>query len=106
MPASAHDAMTSRERVRATVAGQPVDRVPVMTYLNPHAGCRMMAETRPASDAQRSAACAAQWQDFSQQKGPLPEDIRAFLPLLHMNYVNREYALDLGADLAALGRSS
>ena len=103
MPVSAPDAMTSRERVQATVRGLPVDRVPVMTLLNPHAACRMMAEIQPASDAQRSGACARMWEDFSQAKGELPEDIRAFLPLLHSNYANREYALDLGADFAALG---
>ena len=46
--------MTSRERVRATVAGQPVDAVPVMTWLNPHAACRIMAELHPASDRERT----------------------------------------------------
>jgi len=103
MTVASSDAMTSRERVRATVLGQPVDRVPVMTYLNPHAGCRMMSEIRPASDAAHSAMCAKLWEDYSQQQGTLPEDVRAFLPIMQLKYVNSEYALDLGADLAALG---
>ncbi len=73
MSALTNDGMTSRERVQATVRGLPVDRVPLMTWLNPHTACRMMAEIRPASDAQRSAACRQVWEDFSQKKGALPE---------------------------------
>jgi len=103
MPGPSSDSMTSRERVRATVRGLPVDRVPMMTWLNPHAACRMMAEFQPASDAKTDAACRKAWQDFSQQKSGLPEDLRAFVPMLHSRYGNREYALDLGSDLAALG---
>jgi uroporphyrinogen-III decarboxylase len=103
MPALANDGMTSQERVRATVRGLPVDRVPLMTWLNPHAACRMMAEIRPASDPQQVATCRQVWEDFSQKKGVLPEDLRNFMPLLQLGYANREYALDLGSDLAALG---
>ena len=103
MSALANDGMTSRERVRATVRGLPVDRVPLMTWLNPHAACRMMAEIRPASDPQQVATCRQVWEDFSQKQGVLPEDLRNFMPLLQLGYANREYALDLGSDLAALG---
>jgi len=103
MSALTNGRMTSRERVQATVRGLPVDRVPLMTWLNPHAACRMMAEIRPASDPQRTATCRQLWQDFSQKKGVLPEDIRDFMPLLQVGYANREYALDLGSDLASLG---
>jgi uroporphyrinogen-III decarboxylase len=95
--------MTSRERVQATVRGLPVDRVPVMTWLNPHAGCRMIAELQPASDASQDAACRSMWESFSQQQEGLPEDVRAFVPLLHTRYLNREYALEIGSDLAGLG---
>jgi uroporphyrinogen decarboxylase len=95
--------MTSRERVRATVEGLSVDRVPVMTWLNPHTGCRLIAEFEPATDADRGAACRSLWEDFSQKKGNLPEDVRTLLPHLHTRYLNREYALDLGSDLASLG---
>lgn len=103
MDVSRKDRMTSRERVQATVRGLPVDRVPIMTWLNPHAACRMMAELHPASDERRNAACRSMWEDFAQKKGHLPEDLRAFLPYLQSGYANREYALDLGSDMAALG---
>jgi len=95
--------MTSRERVLATVRGLPVDRIPVMTWLNPHAGCRMIAEFRPAADPRQDAACRSIWRDFSEEKGPLPEDVRAFMPMLYSRYLNREYALEIGSDLAGLG---
>jgi uroporphyrinogen-III decarboxylase len=95
--------MTSRERVQATVRGLPVDRIPVMTWLNPHAACRMMAEFQPATDEARNAACRSLWEDFSKKRGGLPEDVRAFMPILYTGFANREYALDIGSDLAALG---
>jgi len=96
-------AMTSRERVRATAAGQPVDRVPVMTWLNPHAGCRLMAEFQPASDEHGNATGRLMWETFSRGNDSLSADERAAWPLLYTNYVNREYALDLGSDLASVG---
>jgi uroporphyrinogen-III decarboxylase len=95
--------MTSRERVRATVEGRPVDAVPVMTWLNPHAGCRLMAEFQPASDPVGNATGRRLWEQFSQESASLSEEERAFVPLLHMGYVNREYALDLGSDLVSVG---
>jgi len=100
---STSDRMTSRERVRATAAGLPVDRVPVMTWLNPHAACRMMAEFQPATDESRNAACRSIWEDFSKKRGDLPEDVRNFMPIVYSGFANREYALDIGSDLAALG---
>ena len=103
MPESSSDRMTSRERVRATVRGLPVDRIPVMTWLNAHAACRMMAEFHPATDEARNAACRSAWENFSRKQGGLPQDLRAFMPLLHSGFANREYALDLGSDLVALG---
>ncbi len=95
--------MTSRERVQATVKGLPIDRVPVMTWLNPHAGCRLIAEFQPATDLKRDAECRSAWEDFAQKKGDLPEDVRAFLPLIYGRYLNREYAIDLGSDLVSVG---
>ena len=95
--------MTSRERVRATVAGQPVDRVPVMTWLNPHAGCRLIAEFQPASDERGDARGRSLWQSFLGEGSDPPEDVRSFAPILHGGFVNREYALDLGSDLAGVG---
>ena len=95
--------MTSRERVQATVKGLPIDRVPVMTWLNPHAGCRLIAEFQPATDLKRDAECRSAWEDFAQKKGDLPEDVRTFLPLIYGRYLNREYAIDLGSDLVSVG---
>jgi uroporphyrinogen-III decarboxylase len=95
--------MTARERVRATVAGLPVDAVPVMTWLNPHAGCRLMAEFQPASDSTRDATGRRLWEQFSRGSASLSEEERAFAPLLYMGYVNQEYALDLGSDLVSVG---
>jgi uroporphyrinogen-III decarboxylase len=103
MAGAVNSQMTSRERVRATVAGLPVDRVPVMTWLNPHAGCRLMAEFRPACDEQGNAMGRRMWENFCQGEDSLSEEERAFMPLLYTNYVNREYALDLGSDLASVG---
>jgi uroporphyrinogen-III decarboxylase len=102
MADSAKDAMTSRERVQATVRGLPVDRVPVMTWLNPHAGCRLMAEFQPAGDAQANVLGRSLWEGFSEGRDEQPEDIRDFAPMIHSAYVNREYALELGSDMAFL----
>jgi len=95
--------MTSRERVRATVAGLPVDRVPVMTWLNPHAGCRLMAEFVPASDPARNAQGRRMWEEFRDAGASGSGDEKSFPPILFTGYVNREYALDLGADLISAG---
>jgi uroporphyrinogen-III decarboxylase len=95
--------MTSRERVQATVRGLPVDRVPVMTWLNPHAGCRLIAEFQPASDEHGNATARRMWESFSQGNDTLTPDERVALPLLHTGFVNREYALDLGSDLVSVG---
>lgn len=95
--------MTSRERVQATVRGLPVDRVPVMTWLNPHAGCRLIAEFQPASDEHGDATARLMWESFSQGNDTLTPDERVALPLLHAGFVNREYALDLGSDLVSVG---
>jgi uroporphyrinogen-III decarboxylase len=95
--------MTSRERVRATVAGLPVDRVPVMTWLNPHAGCRLMSEFVPASDPIHNAEGQRLWREFCRASEAGSDDDKNFPPLLYSGYVNREYALDLGADLMSVG---
>jgi hypothetical protein len=95
--------MTARERVRAAVRALPIDRVPVMTWLNPHAGCRLIAEFQRASDPERDAECRSAWEDFVEEKGDLPEDLRTFQPLIYTRYLNREYALDLGSDLVSVG---
>ena len=96
-------AMTSRERVQATVRGEPVDRVPVMTWLNPHAGLRMMAEIQPASNRWAQRLGQWLWKNFKSEKALFSPDVRAFLPLLYSGYVNQGYALDCGSDLVSVG---
>lgn len=95
--------MTSRERVKATVRGLPVDRVPVMTWLNPHAACRLMAEFRPAADEARNATCRAMWEALSRPGDATSAGEAAFMPIIYTFYVNGEYALELGSDLASVG---
>ncbi len=95
--------MTSRERVWATVRGLPVDRVPVMTWLNPHAGCRLMTEFHPASDESHNTTCRSMWEALSRHSESRSEGETAFMPLIYTFYVNGKYALDLGSDLASVG---
>jgi hypothetical protein len=95
--------MTSRERVQATVRGEPVDRVPVMTWLNPHAGLRLMAEFQPASNRLAQQLGKWLWKNFENENGFFSEDVRAFLPIFYSGYVNQGYALDCGSDLVSIG---
>jgi uroporphyrinogen-III decarboxylase len=95
--------MTSRERVQATVRGEPVDRVPVMTWLNPHAGLRLMAEFQPASNRLAQYLGKWLWKNFKNENGFFSEDVRAFLPIFYWGYVNQGYALDCGSDLVSVG---
>jgi hypothetical protein len=96
--------MTSRERVLAAVRGLPIDRVPVMTWLNPHAGLRLMTEFQPTSSRLAQRVGSWLWRSYRKKKRSLlSEDVRAFLPLFYSGYVNKEYALDLGSDLVSVG---
>ena len=95
--------MTSRERVQATVRGGPVDRVPVMTWLNPHAGLRLMAEFQPASSRLAQYLGKWLWKNFKNENGLFSEDVRAILPIFYSGYVNQGYALDCGSDLVSIG---
>ena len=96
------DTMTSRERVRAAVKGLPVDRVPVMYWLNPHAACRMMAEFQPGRSRAWNFLARSFWKRFSGGPGPLQlsEETRNALPLMLQLYANSDYLLELGADMA------
>jgi len=92
--------MTSRERVLAAIRGQPVDRVPVHYWLNPHMGCRLIAEHLPARDAMATLVGRTLWRRFvrhgEQDGGEWP---RA-LPNVMMGYCNGPYLPSLGADIA------
>ena len=100
-PSSRHT-MTSRERVLAAINGHPVDRVPVMYWLNPHATCRLMAEQQPSPSRAANLLARVLWKRFSQG-GELDAGVwtRA-APLLLEEHGNGQYLLALGADVAIL----
>lgn len=93
--------MTPRERVRAAVRGLPVDRVPVMYWLNPHAACRLLADIEPGPSFFWNLLFTRMWRRFVAAGGAdAPGDIVRALPLTAQLYANADYALHLGADLA------
>ena len=100
--AASNRCMTSRERVLAAIAGQPVDRVPVMYWLNPHTTCRLMAEQQPGPSRAASLLARFLWKRFAQggefDAGPWTRAV----PLLLEEYGNGPYVLELGADVAIL----
>lgn len=96
------DTMTSRERVLAAIKGLPIDRVPVMYWLNPHAACRLMAETQPGRSRFWNWLAGRFWLHFNHRGRPFSEEIRNAMPLLLQLYANSDYLLELGADLANL----
>lgn len=100
--AKVQSAMTSRERVLATVMGQPVDRVPVMYWFNPHTACRLMAEFSPAPSRLWNTVGRYAWKAFSRGSRLLSEEHRNALPFILWMYANAEYTLALGADIADL----
>lgn len=92
--------MSSRERVHAAAEGKPVDRVPVMYWLNPHAAARLIAEFQPARSRLGNWFGRRAWKRFKEGSGFYSEDTRNALPLLLQVYANSSYLLELGADLA------
>ena len=100
--ASSDHTMTSRERVLAAIGGQPVDRVPVMYWLNAHTTCRLMAEQQSGPSRAANLLARVLWRRFSQG-GELDAGVwtRA-APLLLEEYGNGQYVLALGADVAIL----
>jgi uroporphyrinogen decarboxylase len=94
--------MTSRERVRATVRGLPVDRVPVFYWINAHTGARLMTDYRPSRFPAWNVAARWMWRRFVRQGGMNAPELARWLPLafdIHtFNWANM-YAVDLGADM-------
>jgi hypothetical protein len=94
--------MTSRERVLAAISGRPVDRVPVMYWLNPHTTCRLMAKQQPGRSRAASLLARVLWKRFTQggelDAGPWTRAA----PFLLEEYGNGQYVLALGADVAIL----
>jgi len=97
---SAKEPMTPRERVLAVAKGLPVDRTPVMYWLNPHTTCRLLAEYRPGRNHVARLLASYLWRRFIQGgEFDAPELVRA-LPLLFEEYGNGTYVLELGADVS------
>ena len=94
--------MTSRERVLAAVRGEPVDRVPVMYWLNPHATCRLVAEVQPGSQPVVNLVARELWRAFVRRGEFDAGEWTRLLPLLFEGYGNSTYAVELGADIAIL----
>jgi len=94
--------MTPRERIWATVKGQPVDHVPYFIWLNPHAACKLIAEYKPSRHKGLNMLGGFAWKRFI--KGGEFEAARIWraLPLLFdyhsLNYAD-VYALELGSDI-------
>ncbi len=92
--------MTSRERVLATIAGKPVDRVPVMYWPNSHATARLIAEFEPSDSRVWNALAKWLWKKFKTGGEMDAKEIWRGLPLLFHVYGTTEYALQLGGDMA------
>jgi hypothetical protein len=98
--------MTSKQRVLATIRGEPVDRTPVTLWINPHTACRMISEGRPSSDWKSNIMARLLWRRFvagGEQNAP---ELWRALPILLTAFANGRYALDLGADIAMLSADS
>jgi hypothetical protein len=100
------ESMTPRERVLSTVKGQSVDRVPVFYWLNPHAACQMMSTNWPAKSKINNFLGKFFWKQFLKEKSWMSRDNRNFLPLVMHMYANRQYVMELGADMANMNYGS
>ncbi len=100
MATSERASMTSRERALAAARGLPVDRVPVMYWLNPHTTCRLMAEHRPGRSRAANWLARLLWQRFVRGGCLEAGEWARALPLLFEQHGNGSYVLDLGADVS------
>jgi uroporphyrinogen-III decarboxylase len=90
--------MTSRERVRAVAHREPVDRIPVMLWLEPHVTLKLVSEVqKPRRAWERGIFDGLRW-----LSRVLPtEDMRNGVPLLGSLFQN-DFQLELGADIVDL----
>jgi len=96
------DILTSRERVIRAIIGKPIDRIPIMTWLNPHTTCRLMSEFHPSKNKLMSRMGSAIWKRFEKRGGMESDPITRALPFLMEESGNGEYGLELGSDIAIL----
>ena len=92
--------MNARERVKAAARGLPIDRAPVLHWLNPHAAAKLIAEYQPAKNKFYNWWGRRCWKNFSKGHWLFSEETRNALPLTLQLYANSEYLLELGADMA------
>ena len=95
------ETMTSRERVHATVKGQPVDRVPVFLWINAHTGCKLMTRYKPSKNLHWNLIAKLLWSRFERSGADAGEFWR-LLPLIYdVHTFNRadSNSLELGADM-------
>lgn len=94
--------MTPRERIWATVKGQPVDHVPYYIWLNPHAACKVISEYRPSRSKGMNMLARFAWKRFVKSGEFDGPRIWRSLPLLFdyhsFNYADI-YASELGSDI-------
>ena len=94
--------MTSKERIRATCEGKPVDRVPVFIWINAHTGTKLMSGYRPSSKAHWNMIAKFLWNRFEKKGGREAPEFWRLAPLMFdvhtFNWANA-YSLELGADL-------
>ena len=100
-PVSEHT-MTSKERVLAAINGRPVDRAPVMYWLNPHTTCRLLAGEQPGHSRAANLLARLLWRRFTRGGGLEAGAWTRAAPLLLEEYGNGQYVLALGADVAIL----
>ncbi len=87
--------MTHRERIRAAGRREPVDRTPVMLWLEPHTTVKMATRVRPP----RSRAYRGLFGGLQRLSEKLPtEELRNGAPLLAY-LAQTDYLLELGADI-------
>ena len=94
--------MTPRERIWATVKGQPVDHVPYYIWLNPHAACKVIAEYKPSMHMGLNMLARFAWKRFINGGEFDAARIWRAMPLLldyhSFNYADT-YASELGSDI-------
>jgi len=94
--------MSSRERVLAAIRGKPVDRLPVMTWLNPHTTCRLIADFHPPAAPLPRLMGRAIWRRFIHRGGLDAGAFTRILPMALEEFGNSTYAIALGSDTAIL----
>jgi len=109
MSETGKEQMTSRERIRATVKGLPVDRVPLFIWIEAHTGCRMMAEIKPSRNWSWNFFARFFWRRFQRGGGANARELWRTAPLffdVHSFNLANAYSYEVGSDLALFSHST